>query len=245
VTVLDCDLTAETTQSFNTDTTFTFCGLTWTKFNSANEVTHAHITNGTGLIFTPTSATDVNATNRTAPLLDTPLDGIVPGLAPDTALRIMGFESADNAAASFDGDIVMVENILSLQQNNNFRIKRGFTDTQKGFVAGVDNFGNGSATIFNPDANVEIQDRATMIFLPAGVVGGRGTFSAGVFDAGWPALDKLDTIASSNWNGNTVTNTGGPLGQPAQWQLSLGANRANSATALVVTFARVRVDYHP
>lgn len=99
-TALDCDFTAQTTQNLP-DGTYTFCGQTWTKINSAKDHSAAHITNGTGLVIAPADDTTGSLwTNHTITALTVPLTSIVTGVDPSTPLRIWIYVASQTQAPS-------------------------------------------------------------------------------------------------------------------------------------------------
>ena len=76
VTALDLDFTTQSTQTMSSNTTYTIGGLTWTKENSANDLTAMKITNGTGLQVNPNQSTSYYSGSRTAPLIRLPISSV-------------------------------------------------------------------------------------------------------------------------------------------------------------------------
>lgn len=108
-TALDLDFTSQPSQTLNLDTNYnigtnpyTGAALVWTKFNSTGDSTAMAITNGTGLVITPVSATNISSATLTAPLLRIPLNSVIPNWTVFMPFRIWVYESASNEAANFD-----------------------------------------------------------------------------------------------------------------------------------------------
>lgn len=108
-TALDLDFTAQPSQTLNLDTNYTIgtspytgTGLVWTKFNSTGDSTAMALTNGTGLVITPSAATNISGSTLTAPLLRIPLISIIPDWTVFMPFRIWIWESASTEAANFD-----------------------------------------------------------------------------------------------------------------------------------------------
>lgn len=242
VTAKDCDLTAESSQTFSSDTTYTFCGLTWTKVNSSADNVSMALTNGTGLVIQPKSTSNYNGTTRTAPYIYADLATIV-GSAYyiDVPLRIWFYISADNIAANADNCGVYLDNLgtsTTIMQNEFNRSDSGGTKHVE--IGGV-YFGSSlvSTTATSPLDNT---DRVMVISIPNGRWNATSSSFVAAYSSGWPALSslipKLRIIPASQ---TAATANDGVTGLPAKFVFT--GLRAGSATALSCTFARWRVDY--
>lgn len=108
-TALDLDFTTQITTTISVDGTFnlgvnpyTGSSLVWTKLNSANEATAMQITNGTGLVIKPASATNISGSTFSAPAIRIPLNSIIPDWTVFMPFRIWVWISANNAATTTD-----------------------------------------------------------------------------------------------------------------------------------------------
>lgn len=243
-TVLDLDFTAQSSQSFTTDGSYTIAGISWTKFNSANEATHAQITNGTGLIWQPGSTSDYNASTRTFPGLYVPLSSIIPSylLDPTTHVRFYLYTSAANLTANFDNVVMAMD--LGNSANYGCVAKYGFGTSGQG----LQQFWNIGATNlgFQSDAfTVSGGPAATNVMvMDVHRINGH-TFQTGFgqYSSGFPNVGT-----SIQWLGH-IQNTSayhnfGYANHLTNLMLTIGAQRAGSATALSVTMAHLRVDVH-
>lgn len=268
-TILDLDLTAQGTQSFTTDTTFTFGGLTWTKKNSANEAVHASIGVG-GLNFQPASTSDysggVLGSTMTFPFLSTPLSGLAfpRTLQWSDKLRFWLYNSANNAAAAFD------EAIMSITSGTG--AGSGGFGGEYGWVAF-----RGSDANVSTDGNVFLRGFANNVRVDFGPVGAiraalpltaatnvvqlecalspipfpSAVIRYGQFAAGFPtpqAMVPQGMLVAVNVSNAFETDNSVYLGTattPGSMIIRLGAMRAGSLTALSVTYQRFRVDWLP
>jgi hypothetical protein len=95
-TLFDLDFTAQSNQTFATDTTYTIGNLTWTKENSASEtVQHAAIVNGTGLVINAEnfSGNAYGGGTRTGPLFRIPLTSLFGSTSFDWSTKLRFFVS--------------------------------------------------------------------------------------------------------------------------------------------------------
>ncbi len=242
-TVLDLDFTAQATQTLTTDTTYTIGGLTWTKFNSINEATHAQITNGTGLIFQPASTSDYNGGTRTFPGIYTPLSGILSSqlLDPSTRLRAYLYMSANNITNTYDSAVMAFD--LGSSANYGVVIKNGFRSDGPQGCTQFWNIG-GSNLGFQNDSFTTGTTATNVTVLELHRLGGH-TFQGGFgqYSAGFPSPPGGTGIY---WRSH-VQDTGarhdvGWMGNISNLMLTIGAQRAGSGTSLSLTFARLRLD---
>lgn len=249
-TAFDIDLTAQSTQSFTTDGTYTIAGYTWTKGNSANESTHASLINGTGVNFQPTSTSDYNGGTRTFPYLWLPFTQIFPtALDWETQLRLYISIGTDNSAANYDNEV------MGLDTNSTalgYIIKRGYGTSGQGSQALL-NFNSGNTNNFVNDSYTVASNATTSkticihfhnLLLQKVQVFRSNSISAGT---SFPAIGTMQpaqiTMVGGNGTGSfgtdytNITLTSSSLG------VILGAQRAGSGTSLSVNYQRVRLDY--
>lgn len=177
-TALDLDFTTLPNLSIASDTTFTIgtspifgTGLVWTKVNSASDAAAMAITNGTGLVITPNSTSNISGSTFTAPALRIQLNSIIPDWTVFMPFRIWIWESASTEAANNDrmffGTYVPnagFQNQLTLGH-------------WRGFAGGTNGWGS-QFTVLNTDVtntgtSVPLStNRVGVIYCPMGVIGG-------------------------------------------------------------------------
>ncbi len=236
---MDLDLTAQGSQTFTSDGTYTIGAYTFTKFNSANEVTHATLSSS-GITFTPASTSDYN-TGKTYPGLYVDLASLLPLYDPSISVRVWAYNSAGNFSANYDNAV------LSLDTGENatsygYGYKRGYGTAGVG-VATFFEYNNSNNSGFVSDL-FSISSSNNVMVLEVSKLSSYPQFFSyrGSYSSGWPTLASLtiqqvwtSSSSSNNWelaNGKTL-------------KAGIGAQRSGSGTSLVVTFARLRVDYKP
>ena len=242
-TALDLDFTVQTPQTFTTDGQYTINGLTWTKDNSANETVASSI-GPNGLKFIPASTTDLNAATYTAPTLSVPLSSIIPNYALDTPIRVWLYIGGINAAINYDGTDLALGNVTPAIVSGSTYIRA---------VKGVGNVGstvvnyyalnlNGSRSSFEATADY-IGNNVQVILVPDGMGGAVSQLMTGLFVSGssWPLESTLQPAANATVAGGVTDITS--VGNANAQRLVLGAHRAGSATNLVVTYNRIKVEY--
>lgn len=207
-TALDLDFTSQPTQSLNTDTNFTIgtnpytgAGLVWTKFNSTGDAAAMAVTNGTGLVITPTSATNISAATLTAPLLRIPLNSIIPDWTVFMPFRIWIYESASNEAANFDqmffGTFIPNGGFPNQYTLGHFR---GFQGATNGWGAQLTVL---QSNVVQTGTSIPLStNRVGVMTFPSGVLGG-----ACPLVVGSSVTSQSTTIAVAS-NGQTVPGTG-------------------------------------
>lgn len=177
-TALDLDFTTLPTQSLAADTTFTVgaspifnTGLVWTKVNSASDATAMTITNGTGLVIIPNSASNISGSTFSAPALRIQLNSIIPNWTVFMPFRIWVWESASNEAANND-KMCFGTYIPNAGFQNQLTLAhfRGF--------AGATNGWGSNFTVLNSDVTTTATsiplstNRVGIMYCPMGVLGG-------------------------------------------------------------------------
>jgi hypothetical protein len=240
-TAVDIDFTAQSSQTFTTDGTYTIAGFTWTKNNSANEATHASI-GPSGLNFQPASSTDLNTNTYTAPTLAVALASLIPNFAIDMPIRVWLYTSANNSTTNYDGnDLVLGNATPAIASGSSFvRASRGVPNpgTTLGNYYALNL--NGARPSFESSAdfaNTNVQ----VIVMSDGMAGGNSQLLVGNYNAGWPAESALAPVANATQAGGVTDITAFSI-TTAQ-NLILGAHRAGSSTALNITFSRLKVEY--
>lgn len=240
-TIFDLDFTAQTPASLPTDGPVSVGGIAFTKINSANETVHAAI-GLAGLVLTPSSTSDYNGSIRTLPGLWLALSQLLPANYDwDSPIRVYT-SLTNNNTASYDGACV------ALDHNDvttfGFVAKYGY---QLGGVTGVatqvqynsSNAGYNIQTFANSTSTTLVVDCAQ------GLAGNSVTALVGAAYAGgaWPAAQALLTGPRATLTNSTVSPNQYAGGHPVtSWGVLLGAQRAGSATALVIAYNRLRID---
>lgn len=108
-----CDFSADSNQTLGSDTTFTVCGHTWTKENSANERAAMAVVNGQGLTIQSGAGKDyaqlLGFADRTAPILKITFTELgLTSLSWSTSVRVTLENFSESNAAAFNPDGTMV-----------------------------------------------------------------------------------------------------------------------------------------
>jgi hypothetical protein len=255
-TALDLDLTASGTQTLASDTNYnigtspyTGSALVWTKANSASDSTAMALTNGTGLIITPNSASVITTSTFSAPVLRIPVNSIIPNWTFATPFRMWVWESASNEAASGDqfqfGVYIPGSGFANQLTLAHFR----------GFAGGVNGFGANiialQAGVTNTTTSIPLAtgNRVGLMHFPMGVLGGTAPLLIGTTVTGgvWPAQASLTYCTSpiTAPSAGAISNTSSGAHTVPEVNFFLAAQRNGSGTAFAATIARIRVDYIP
>ena len=246
-TTLDCDLTAQGNISLASDGAYTICGLTWFKFNSTSDSTAMQIVSGSGLVITPTQASNISGSTFTAPAIRIPIVNVISTYNFWMPLRQWIWVSSDNEAANFDstyvGTFIYTGDAGYVNQ------------VTLGFWKGHANANGWGAEFQILQSNVTstttaVPPSTNLIGVASygqGILGGVTTLYTGLtYDGGWPGTSSLDITAApaitaasssafaSSASGANNVNTG---------NMFLAAERDGSGTAFQTTIARLRVDY--
>jgi len=256
-TVLDLDFTIQVPQVLSPDGPYTIAGNVWNKINSGNDAVPMAIVAGQGLVVQPVAATDYSNNVRTLPALLLPLTSLtaLAGIDWSTPLRLWAWVSAENIGANFDGaclglDVGGTATPPTTAGNLVYYAQK--------IHDGVDTFLN-RLMIYNSTANSQsaapdFSNPTMMLEIPDGIAGLAARLFTGLAPGGgaWPAPGSLDpnfynTFATATGLNPNATDLGQLLAglAIAEASLVLGASRAGSGTPLSITFARVRVDFHP
>lgn len=245
ITAMDLDFTAQSNQTLSPDRTsanpYIIGGFPFFKSNSANEVTATVLTNGTGIVMTPTAGgTDYFSGTINLPLIRIFLSSIISNFSYGMPLRLWAHNSTNNAAAQFDAATLTLESAGVSSVNYNYAFKRGFNN----------NNANGYITTMNINSSNQGQqneqafttDNVMVMEIPRGLPSVEFRTYTGLYSNGWPAASALNphTIYILGTQNPTTS-----IGAASNWSMSLGAERVNSATAFVATWAHLRVDYKP
>ncbi len=244
VTAIDCDISAEGSQTFSSNTTYTFCGLTWTKANSSGDRVAMAIVNGSGLVIQPNGGgLTYNGTTRTAPNIYTDLATIIgSSYYIDTPIRIWIYISADNIAADADNAGWFMDNLgtsSTIAQAVAYRSASGGVKANlTGSVFAGASLGTQSAA--SPLNNT---DRVMVTEIPLGFWDNHGTSYSAAYSSGWPALNVLRPIIRGGAVNAQLAVATQDVITSLPMKFGLVALRVNSATLLSVTIARIRIDY--
>lgn len=269
-TAIDFDWTQGTSTSFSTDGSQSFGGLTFTKFNSANEATHASAGGGTGLALAPSgaSAREWVYNSRTSPGMFLPMSGVTAlasVITPRTPLRFyvqtttLSTQSADSYS---DGLAIALTHSAELTSSSGLRNAYagylGFSSGNAGLAFdtyisyGTVNQGG----ITNEPGHKPTFDPTTVIVeAPFGIIGGIVNMY-GIWNNAtvvpWPTFSSFSpascAYATNTTQGqltergwNGATNTLSGS-NPGDWGLAL-ALQNNSGQSNTATISRMRVDY--
>jgi hypothetical protein len=184
-TALDLDFTTLPNQSLAVDTTFTVgtspifgTGLVWTKVNSASDATAMTITNGTGLVITPNSASNISGSTFSAPALRIQLNSIIPNWTVFMPFRIWIWESASNQTANNDR-LFFGTYIPNAGFQNQFTLGhwRGFSGAANGWGS---QFTVLNSDVTNTGTSIPLSsNRVGIMYCPMGVIGGSAPLLVG------------------------------------------------------------------
>jgi|ERR1700722_842304 len=244
-TALDLDLTAQGNHSFATDGNYTFAGMTWTKINSANELTHAQLVASAGLELAPNTSCSYAFNAHTAPGLFLPFNqiAVMAGMDWNTQIRLWLQISA-----------------ISTNSNSNDYVCFGVEHNDVTTLAYQAHFSNGNAggtypqvgIVFNSTQDAIVGAFATPIWTTAtfaldirrGIAGSSAVLygASGAPGASWPTAGSLRPLSDADGQAN-----GGQgfvhyaLGNAVtSWGIFLGAASSSVCTA---TISRIRIDY--
>lgn len=250
ITALDLDLTTQGNQTLNTDTTFTIGGLTWTKMNTANDSSPMTLTNGSGVIVTPNSTSNISAGTFSPPALRIPITSVVPTFTSITPLRFWVWVSSSNEAANFDEAVfgITIPN-AGFPNQMTYNAYRGFSGAANGWGSQITML-DSNVLFTSPASQPLTTNRVGVMTMPSGVMGGLAPLLTGTTVTGgvWPALSglTLTTIAASTSAASgSISSSSSGAHALNEINFFMGAIRAGSATAFTCTFARVRIDYLP
>lgn len=238
-TALDLDFTAQTSQGITTDGSYTIGGYSFTKINSANEVTHLQLTNGTGLVFVPNnSSTDYYSGTISLPAVRLSLSSVIKNFSYGMPLRIYVYNSANNSSAEYDQATIAVESSGVSATNYNYVFKRGYNNNNAfGYITTM-NINGGNQGQQNEQSYTT--DNVMVLEISRGLPAIEFRTFTGTYSGGWPALTALNphTIYTVGIQNPTTS-----ISTASNWTVLLGAGRVNSGTALTITYARLRIDY--
>jgi hypothetical protein len=240
-TAFDCNITTQTTQTLSTDGSYTFCGLTWTRSNSANDHTAMQLTNGTGLAISPNSSAAYNGTSRTLPVVWTPLTGISVTWDWSTQVRLFvdesdnGTTTNDLAAMGFDTNTTAWD-LIGFKGHNS-----GPAMLQKMIINGTNIFTN-SVAIPSLGTSTEtvlfiFKDTVTPVW---------DIFTGTAWSSGWPLPQNTTPWQASFGNevGNLVSFIGdGGASAPGSYGVFLGGIATGTSDNPIFTYKHIRVDY--
>lgn len=235
----DLDLTAQPNQTFATDTTYSYAGMTGvTKFRSIADASAAASVNGTGLVFQATTGnvSTIGAAALEFTRLHLPLSQI-PGLANvahDWPLRIMVRVASVTSTAAAQALLALAPNANSVP--GFYAISKGQTNAFQGYRS--DSASAGGFTLTDSGA-YGTYDSICLSF-PGGLSGGVAGGLLATYSSGWPSASALYWAGCLSMGNEAMGGIAGPI---ANWGINLGA--AASSVAVTAVFSRLRVDYQP
>lgn len=248
-TALDIDFSAQSNQTLNVDQNYSIGGFTWTKFNTAQDASAMTLTNGSGIIMTPTSTANIGSSTFNSPGLRIPISSVIPSFTHTMPIRMWIYIPSDNAAAQFDG-LYWGTFVQGSGIANQFTLC-GY----KGFAGGVNGWGSELAVLnsnvtFTTPAVAPSTNKVGVMTYPLGIFGGAAPVETGLTVTGgvWPAFQSLTlcnaaAITAASSGAISSASSGSHLVSDLNFFIS--AIRAGSVTAYTATVARFRVDYLP
>jgi len=220
-TLLDVDFTNEANQTLSTDTTFSIGGWTWTKGNSANDVTAMSLQNGVGLVCCPSAGLDHLYTGEApnihislSDMFDSPTD-----LVADTPIRAMvrGYSKTIGAASANCIGVVLEYDAAGYACACGTRY---FYQTAA--VGGQAFLKHDGAveTLFATSSIITTYD-CPAIWMPDGISGMSLRYGRGLWDSGWPEIPWFAGWSPENERWQDESWPG--VGIPRNWQLAVGA----------------------
>lgn len=232
---MDCDLTAQGTATFATDTTYSLCGTTITKFNSANDSVAANV-GATGLVFTPVNGTDYNGGTRSFIGIYVDLATLIPTYDPGMHVRASAYVSSQNFTANYDGAVIAIE---SGDTTMSYVMKYGYGTTSLGQQA-LFNYNAINTSGFMSESLTPGSTNNVMVLDVPNMGVPQFTSFHGGYSAGWPLGSALKQHRIYTGPAATEDYT---LMSGKTYKVSLGAQRAGSGTSLVVKFSRIKIEY--
>ena len=243
ITDLDLDVTAQSTQTFGSDGTYTVAGnANWRKINSAGDATPLVLTNGVGIVVTPASATEMTGTTYNAPWIGVQLASLISGFHGMMPLKFCVHITANNVAANYDNALfgAAVYNSALLYQLTQYA-QYGVNTVGTGSSATLTVSGLG--TVYS-DGN-GVSDNVVCAEMPDGAMGPHVNLYSGSYASGWPSDQSLRSWTFAVGGSGSTSNSSANLKDATSVYAFVGAKRSSSATAYAVTYAHLRVQHKP
>lgn len=234
-TALDLDLSALPNQSLSANQAYTVGGYTFNRFNAASDATAMAIVNGQGLVIRPIAATDYNGATRSIPGVSIPILQLIPSFQLGMSLRLSVYNSSLNAAANYDCAVFGFDNGSA---QFGYLSKRGVLPGGQGLAMFFQANSVNVSGFIKKTMAVDASNNVCQVETPYPGMG-QLLDRYGSYSAGFPSQSNMNAAFGYSANGNL--NNGGVT--PANLAILLGAQRSNSATALVCTFARIKLEY--
>ncbi len=241
-TIFDQNFASLPSQTFSTDTSYTFGGHTVNKTNSASDATALANVNGSGLVFQPSGAsTDIFSGTFSATCLAWPLNQFM-SVTPGTMFRLWMYVPSDNLIANYDQiDIGLGAGLTTATMDFNLTAKMESTGTasQHRWRLSANHAGGNLANSTTQPARSFTDNVMVVVIRDVYQVqyhAYSGTYSGG----NWPAFSSLNTLHSFiNTNSYTDWSTTANI---TNWNVFLASGRVTSATSLACTVGRMRID---
>lgn len=236
--MLDLNFAALANQTLVADGAHVLGTTDCTKANTANEAAAMAIVNGTGLVIQPAAGSDYNGAVRTAPILTFSIPGLLSSAEMTHDFRAWAQTTGEPYAAAYDAHILAVERA---GLGHGYVCKRG--RMSDGVNSGIEryialdgvNMGFNSAGVTGAPPLVAA-NRCMVLEASPIYAGGLRSYH------GAPAAGELPAATSLTAHNFIVfPNIPTSISPITDWRVTLGAQRAGSATALSCAFARLLI----
>lgn len=245
-TAYDVDFRTVTPQTITGDGPFTVSGKSWNMVNYAN--VDSVIINSSGLtIDCNGNSTDFATSTRSAPMVTLNLSNVITNYDPNRhVVRVWTWISANNADADFEMAFLSLDRTQGTAPIN--RMLHMYKKGNVGSLGGLIHYGNGvinnssqgdiaSTTNYSDDVLIIQQDFPGSRFFQC---------LSGVYDTGnntWPSISNLTFRWNYFMNYGTPATVLNMTESATPFKVSLGAQTVNTTNTLVVTFARIKIEY--
>lgn len=238
ITALDVDLSAQPSQLFPINTTYTIDGKQWAKSGTAYEASFMQLLNGQGIVIQPAATAVLNGGTINFPFIGFGLSSLL-GISPQygsTPFRVWAHVTASNLSA--DGDQLF----LMVQDSNDgnaavYWIGESWVTGDTASEPTANSIFSGS--LGTPSTTSSASNDVFVLDFPMGM-GGPAFMFSGSWSSGWPAFNTLFYRRSE---GITATASLLNSGNAQDFGVGIGAARNGSGTAVSVTFANFKAEY--
>jgi hypothetical protein len=240
-TLLDVDFTNEANQTLDSDTTYSIGGWTWTKKNSANDVTAMSLQNGVGVVCCPVAGLDHIYTGE-APKILISLSSIFDDsedLVADTPIRAMmrGYCKTCATGASHVG-VALEYDAAGYACAVGTRYYNSATTPYSG-QAFLKHEASTVETVIDATQRLPTYE-CPAIWMPHGIAGMSLRYGRGLWNSGWPEIPWFAGWGPANELWQDASWPG--VGIPRNWQLAVGAATQSQNAGYEWVIQNVRFD---